>query len=62
MLRCWNVLVSLKLMERYEDVMAKLKRVAIRLKRILAGEVAVVPYADTNEVQGRRNAYSFDPP
>jgi hypothetical protein len=49
-------------MERYEDVMAKLKHVAIRLKRILAGQVAVVPYADTDEVQGRRNAYNFDPP
>jgi hypothetical protein len=47
--------VPLELMEKKnEDVMAKLERVAMRPERILAGQVAAVPDANTGEIQGRR--------
>jgi hypothetical protein len=62
MLRCWTILVPLKLVERFEDVMVKLEQVAMRPERILAGQVAAVLDASTEDAQGRRGASSFDPP
>jgi hypothetical protein len=62
MLRCWTIRASWELMEKYEDVIAKLEHVAMRPERILAGQVAVVLDADTAKARGRRSASSFDPP